>query len=306
MQRDHPPVSRRIARLQWVLPPAIGGLVLFYQFVIVRLLDVGGYDRFHYLIEILLYGLVGPLVTYLVLGWIRRWQLERERLELKAREQERRLTTLKLEENRRVAQHLHREVLPNLAYLANKLDLIQGKLGGQAARAGELQEWATVLRETVADLREKIRALRRGTTPHALTESADFLAEVRRRARQFERLFKIPARVVVRGPQRAIPRTLENNLWRILGEALNNVALHARAGHVGIELDFHAPNALTLRVRDDGVGFEVGKALRRRSGLGLLHIQEEAQVGEGELRFLSSPGRGTCVEVRFPLGEEDG
>jgi signal transduction histidine kinase len=97
---------------------------------------------------------------------------------------------------------------------------------------------------------------------------------------------------------------LETALFRICQEALSNVARHAQASHVLVELRAEG-GRLCIDVEDDGVGFDQAAAARRerRPHWGLLGIQERADLLGGSARFDSSPGAGTRVEVRIPLPE---
>jgi PAS domain S-box-containing protein len=88
-------------------------------------------------------------------------------------------------------------------------------------------------------------------------------------------------------------------VFRMLQESLANVAKHAQASHVHVELRTAAAQLL-LRVEDDGVGFCVTDA-RPPQSLGLVGLRERAQLLRGEVRVDSRPGRGTRVEARIPL-----
>jgi signal transduction histidine kinase len=101
-----------------------------------------------------------------------------------------------------------------------------------------------------------------------------------------------------------LPPTVETTSFRVAQEAFTNVIRHAKARRVEVELGI-AGDELQLVVRDDGRGFEVSEAQRRaRRGesQGLLSMQERAALAGGELVIDSSPGSGTAVRARFPLG----
>jgi signal transduction histidine kinase len=97
--------------------------------------------------------------------------------------------------------------------------------------------------------------------------------------------------------------SIETECFRIAQEALNNAAKHSKATEVNVELRKNGEQ-LHLRVRDDGVGFDVAdlreKAVRGAS-LGLLSMQERATLAGGGLEFNSGPGQGTEVHAWFPL-----
>jgi len=88
-------------------------------------------------------------------------------------------------------------------------------------------------------------------------------------------------------------------VFRMLQESLANVAKHARATRVRLEVQ-RSGNHLLLRVQDDGIGFRLG-APRLPQSLGLVGLRERAQLLRGELRVESSPGAGTRVEARIPV-----
>jgi len=90
--------------------------------------------------------------------------------------------------------------------------------------------------------------------------------------------------------------------FRIAQEAITNVARHSKAAHVDVELQSNA-EAVTLKVRDDGVGFDVAATTVRTDatgGIGLLGQRERAALLGGHVEIQSRPGLGTEVLVRFP------
>jgi signal transduction histidine kinase len=106
------------------------------------------------------------------------------------------------------------------------------------------------------------------------------------------------------GPLLPAP-TAEQELicYRVAQEALTNVARHAQASHVTLEVGVHE-DQLRLTVRDDGVGFDLEAERRRaRAGgsLGLLSLEERAALGGGALAIDSAPGRGTTLVLTLPV-----
>jgi signal transduction histidine kinase len=104
---------------------------------------------------------------------------------------------------------------------------------------------------------------------------------------------------------RPLPVEVSVNLYRIVQEALSNVARHAAARQVTIQLDWE--NAcLTLTVQDDGSGFAVPTPLRSLTAqghFGLAGMQERVELIGGALTVESAPGRGTIVRVVKEDGE---
>ena len=101
--------------------------------------------------------------------------------------------------------------------------------------------------------------------------------------------------------------TLEESVYRIIQESLNNAVKHSRARYVHIQIKNDETDAFRFSVRDDGIGFapkpaEAGDAFQG-SGLGMKTMRERAEAIGGSLRVLSEPGQGTVIEVVVPLKE---
>jgi len=91
---------------------------------------------------------------------------------------------------------------------------------------------------------------------------------------------------------------------RILQEALNNAARHANAAAIDVDVEF-SPDQTTMRVRDDGTGFNPGSLGRRRGGgLGLHSMRRRARQSGGRLRVQSDIGQGTLVHVKWRHDDE--
>jgi signal transduction histidine kinase len=98
-----------------------------------------------------------------------------------------------------------------------------------------------------------------------------------------------------------LPERLEEALYRIAQEALNNTLKHAQAKTVTVSLT-QPPDGmgLVLSIADDGRGFDLGDAMDR-GGQGLCSIEERVRDLGGSLRVDTAPGRGTTIEVRVHL-----
>ena len=102
--------------------------------------------------------------------------------------------------------------------------------------------------------------------------------------------------------------TIEQDIYRIVQEALNNAIKHARAHEILVHLDGSQSKHLCLSISDDGVGFVPGPGERseeqsQAGGFGMNTMRERAETLGGSLRVLSAPGKGTTVEVTIPKSE---
>lgn len=200
------------------------------------------------------------------------------------------------DERARIAREIHDGVAQSLAFCALKLDVVARQLHTDPDRAEEEVRAATgLLREQIREVRRSIFALR----PIDL-ERYGLLETVRRYVEDFGQQNNLRTTLNVTGDIHLAPGD-EAVVFRILQESLNNVAKHARAREVTVTL--HGGRNVTLRVQDDGAGFDPEQVSGRVSsagGLGLMQMRERVESRGGSYRVLSSPGHGTVVEAEMP------
>jgi signal transduction histidine kinase len=97
---------------------------------------------------------------------------------------------------------------------------------------------------------------------------------------------------------------VSTTMFRIFQEILTNVARHARATRVDVELSV-TEDRFNLEVVDNGVGI-ADSDLHGRKSLGLLGMQERAMLFGGEVGITGTPGQGTRVSVSIPIGRTTG
>jgi signal transduction histidine kinase len=112
----------------------------------------------------------------------------------------------------------------------------------------------------------------------------------------------VEARLVSEEDVELSPR-LQDALYRISLEALNNVLKHSRATEVQVELRV-ADSEVVLEVVDNGAGFDPS-AIRVAGGMGLATMRERAEEVGGKLTVDSQPGRGTRIILRIPMHPAD-
>ena len=96
---------------------------------------------------------------------------------------------------------------------------------------------------------------------------------------------------------------MEDAIFRIVQEALNNVIKHAGAGRAQVQLEFDA-DCVRASIVDAGVGFDPS-APRQSGKLGMSSMQERAEGVGGRIVVESAPGRGTRVSAELPLDHVD-
>ena len=89
----------------------------------------------------------------------------------------------------------------------------------------------------------------------------------------------------------------------IFREAVSNAVRHANASRIDVILEIPESGSMTLKVIDDGLGFDTHEAFEHPAGLGLSMIRERAASTGGKAEIQSTPGKGTRVEIEVPFVE---
>lgn len=95
---------------------------------------------------------------------------------------------------------------------------------------------------------------------------------------------------------------VETAAYRIVQEALTNVARHARVDHARVSV-WWTPNTLIIEIQDDGVGFDYETAIRAGNSIGLAGMRERTILLGGKLNIDATPGSATCIIAELPSGE---
>ncbi len=196
-------------------------------------------------------------------------------------------------ERKRVARELHDELGQHLSAL--KMDLASLRTAPDrdavAARAAAMQE---LLDQTVASVRRIAADMRPLMLDDlGLNAAIEWLAHEAARRMGIEVDLDLDESEPLLSDQAVIA------LYRMVQEALNNVARHAHASHVWIEMR-HRAAELVLVVQDDGVGFGP-QALHKKGSYGLMGLRERASMFGGQLEVENPPDGGGRVTVRLPL-----
>ncbi|WP_447980033.1 PAS domain-containing sensor histidine kinase [Candidatus Nitrospira bockiana] len=208
--------------------------------------------------------------------------------------------TAQEEERRRIARELHDEIGQSLTALLVGLRAMENGRREGAGSAGGSELW-----KIAAQTLQEVQRLALGLRPSVL-DDLGLEAALNRYTDEFAKIHGIETEVQVVGMDgRRLRHAVETALYRIVQEALTNIAKHARATSVSL-LVVRGPSAVQAIVEDDGRGFEVERVLKAGATrhLGLHGIRERVALLHGTLSIESSPGGGTVVSVQIPLEAE--
>jgi signal transduction histidine kinase len=193
---------------------------------------------------------------------------------------------------RSVSRELHDEFGQILTAVGTMLNRAEKKgLPPDSPLRTELSEVRTIVQETL----EKVRSLSQALHPTVLDDYGLDQA-VERFIPLFEKQSGISVRFLKLG-EGEVPEEAGIHIYRVLQEALNNVARHAKAKTASVRMEYGATH-LVLTVSDDGIGMPLNG---RRQGLGLVAMRERAELLGGRIAFDRPTGGGTIVILEVPL-----
>lgn len=200
-----------------------------------------------------------------------------------------------VEERRRIAREIHDGLAQDLAALRLQVHRWRDLIACNPDQVcNELDGVHQLLGEKIREVRRAIFALR----PPAIDELG-FWRAMHRFLEEFAEQNQLHIHVQVTGEGESLPPHLELVIFRILQEALNNIARHARAHMVWVELG--VAEKISIRIRDDGIGFDPTALpeLAKQGHLGLLQMRERVEGLGGMWKIESQLGQGTeiCVEL---------
>ena len=219
-----------------------------------------------------------------------RHEHEAERLELVSR-----LMDVEEIERRRVARELHDQFGQQLSALTLKLANLRRDRGRRTQFSAQLEPLESIAKQLGADLDLLVSRLR----PPPL-DDLGLLAALDHYVQRWSEEFGIHADLHAHGLEAGgLSIDMETALYRIVQEALNNVAKHSQARNVAILLE-QSTDRVSLIVEDDGVGFNAEQRFQARR-FGVTGMRERTALLAGTFDIESSPGHGTAVAVRIPL-----
>ena len=209
-----------------------------------------------------------------------------------------RLVAAQEEERRSIARELHDEVGQVLSAIKVDLSMAQRALeqqGVDGRALDEPQQMADTALRTVRDLSQLLRP--------SVLDDLGLAPAVEALLRGMARRQQVQATLQQDGPVPRLDPATEVAAFRIIQEALTNVARHADARRCTVRLSSDG-RSLTLGIDDDGRGFD--PTAIGRAGVGLIGLRERVAERGGTLQLITAPGQGTRLTVRLPVADADG
>lgn len=195
-------------------------------------------------------------------------------------------------ERKHIARELHDDTIQALVVVARHLDDLPSGDSNQA----------------VQNIREEVRRVLRGVRHFSqelrpsILDDLGLIPAVNWLASDLSKNFSIAVETEIVGDQRKLPPEAELMLFRITQEALTNVRKHSQATQASVKISF-LEHGVVLTIQDNGKGFDIPPRvgdLAREGKLGVVGMEERAQLLGGVLKIRSQPGKGTALTVDIP------
>lgn len=205
------------------------------------------------------------------------------------------LITVQENERKQIARDLHDGVGQMLSAIKFKIEEIlqQRDERKQMIEDANMRYLVPMIRESI----EEVRRIQMDLRPPVL-DDLGIIATIGWFVREFERVYSfLSIQKVIHIEENEIPVSLKIVLYRILQEALNNIAKHSQANRATIALG-ERDKRIELTIEDNGTGFDLKNM---RKGLGLTSMRERAELSGGTFMIESVLGKGTTIRASWPL-----
>jgi signal transduction histidine kinase len=211
-----------------------------------------------------------------------------------------RLLSAEEHERKRIAVELHDGIGQALSAIKFGMENLLRYPEERVSKASldTLKALIPLTRQTIEEVRRICKDLR-----PSILDDLGIMATIGWFCREFESLYSaIHIDRLFDVTEKEIPDRLKTVIYRILQEALNNVAKHSAASRVQVHLK-RSDSSIRLVVADNGSGFDLDQVLSLKSrerGIGLASMRERAELTGGDFQVISAPGSGTQICICWP------
>lgn len=206
-----------------------------------------------------------------------------------------RLVEVRELEGKRIARELHDELGQVLAAIRIDLTLLRDEL---PAGLPPLQKMAAGIDDLLVEAISSVRRISSELRPRPL-DDLGLISALQIYAGDFAARYKIRCEVHAPETEPTLPESVAADVFRMIQEALTNVAKHANASEVVIEIS-PKDDVMTFSVRDNGRGF-TPESLKKIGSFGVIGMRERALAFGGAIEINSEPGRGASLQITVPM-----
>lgn len=207
------------------------------------------------------------------------------------------------EERKRIARELHDETSQSLTSLLLGLSVLSENRDEQE-RLDSIQELKILVKQTLQEVHEMAWQLR-----PSILDKFGLTVAIERYIEEYRQTNHLDVDLYISGMEKyRLQSEIEITIYRIIQEALTNVARYAKAQNVSVIIELIG-SILSVIIEDDGIGFNVEEILKRdptKYNLGIMGMQERVLLIGGKFIIESEIGKGTTLFVKIPLVQGGG
>lgn len=208
--------------------------------------------------------------------------------------------TAQEEERKRVARELHDDTAQALTLLLVRMRLLERARHGDMSHDDKFHEGIAELRDITASALDNVRHIILDLRPSSLDDLGLSAALATYIGRFMDR-WPLQVQFITQGAEVRPPADIALVLYRVVQEALTNIAKHAGASRATVKL-VNSAGKVTIEIADNGRGFDAESTMRSKNrGLGLFGMSERMSLVGGKMEIESHHGQGTVVRAEVPL-----
>ena len=212
-----------------------------------------------------------------------------------------RLLDAQEDERKRIATDLHDGLTQTLS--AVDVWVVEASAEIRENNTTEAQQSLETARKLARQAIDEVQRIFKHLRP-AMLDNLGLLDTIRWSCKEFEKIHPdINVRIDLDVREIDVPGTLKIMIFRVMQEAMNNIAKHSHATRIKLALTL-GNNLLTFTIEDNGRGFDLKKVIQDKSrlrGLGLESMKDRTKLSGGTLALTSRPGTGTTIQARWPV-----
>jgi PAS domain S-box-containing protein len=203
-------------------------------------------------------------------------------------------------ERKRIAQELHDGIGQALSAIKFSVEnaLLELRAAANPIDLESLEAVIPLTQKTIEEVRSIVKDLR-----PSILDDLGILATIRWFCREFQNVYAgIRIETTIGVEENDVSQHLKTTIYRIMQEALNNVAKHSQANFVQLQLQ-KTEGHLNLSIQDNGRGFNLDRAMALRTssrGIGLASMRERAELSGAAFSIDTVPGKGTTIKIAWP------
>jgi signal transduction histidine kinase len=205
------------------------------------------------------------------------------------------------EERKRIARELHDGIGQALSAIKFSVEnaLLEHHASANPIDLGSLEAVIPLAQKTIEEVRRIVKDLR-----PSILDDLGILATIRWLCREFQGVYAgVKIETTIDVEENEVPLYLKTTIYRIMQEALNNVAKHSQADFVHLQLQ-KTESHLNLSIQDNGRGFNLDKAMALKTshrGFGLASMRERAELSGATFSIDTVTGKGTTIKIVWPV-----